>query len=294
MNIFLVHSVRILLGTLLLMILWMISLQAAEFLIPSQLETSQEPGAIFFYKFMLVCLIHVILLYFTIRLSRWYGYKLIVVIFLLIFIIQYLLGMVEAVWFNDRLQMPLSGIQSIVLSGFILSLLFSPLIVWIGSGFTLRRNPDDYVIPDRLPEKLLAKTVLLAVLIYPALYFLAGYYIAWQFEPVRLFYTGSAEMESFGKMMWENFRSGLYFFQIMRGIIWVGVALPVYVMTRGAFWQRGILIGLLFALLMNAQHLIPNPYFPVGVTAAHFVETASSNFIWGFIIALIFDVKVRN
>jgi len=281
------HLGRVLLGTASLFVLWMASLIIAEQFIPSELDTSQVPEVLFFYKFFLVCLTHVILLYMVIRHSRWAGIRLVLTIFLLIFVIQYFLSMIEALWFNNSLNMPVSGIQSILLSGFLLAILFSPLMVWIGGGFNTGKRPAGFSHRNLLTKEMIVKTAALVIFIYPLLYFLAGYYIAWQFESVRLFYTGSPEMQSFMKMMAENFRSGLYGFQILRGIIWVGIAIQVYRMIRCNYWQKGIMIGSLFALLMNAQHLLPNPYFPSEVSMVHFIETASSNFIWGFIIVLV-------
>ncbi|MBR9998663.1 MAG: hypothetical protein KFF73_06820, partial [Cyclobacteriaceae bacterium] len=140
---------------------------------------------------------------------------------------------------------------------------------------------------DFFDRDLIWKIAFLVLIVYPALYFLAGYYIAWQSEPVRMFYTGSSEMESFGKMMAANIKSGLYGFQILRGLIWAGLAIPLYLMLEGSCWLKAVMTGLLFSLLMNAQHLLPNPYFPQEVSKVHFIETASSNFLWGFIIILL-------
>ncbi len=282
------HLGRIILGVFLLLLIWMISLLLAEFFIPSHLESSQAPEITILFRFILICLIHVLLLYLTIRYSTWSGIKLTLVIFLLIFMIQYFMSMIEAIWFNDSLDMPLSGIKSILLSGFLLSLFFSPLMVWIGGGYSPKKDSQGHSWDEYLTKDLIWKIPLLILIIYPALYFLAGYFIAWQSESVRIFYTGSAEMEKFSEMMIENVKSGLYGFQILRGLMWVGIAIPVYIMLKGSFWMKGILIGLLFALLMNAQHLLPNPYFPSEVSKIHFIETATSNFVWGFLIVLIF------
>ena len=117
------------------------------------------------------------------------------------------------------------------------------------------------------------------------IYNLAGYYIAWQFEAVRIYYSNSSAIYPFVKMLWTNVVDGLYTFQIIRGAIWLTLGLTVYKMINGSYIKKGIIIGLLFAFLMNSQHLIPNPYFPREVALAHFIETASSNFIWGFFIA---------
>jgi hypothetical protein len=286
MKIILKHTGKILLASFLLLLIWMLSLFMAEYLIPSQLQTDQAPEAVLFFRFILVCLIHVLLLYFIIRNSIWSGIRLISVIFLLIFIIQYFLSLIEALWFNDSLNMPLSGIWSLFLSGLLLAAIFSPLIVWIG-GRIRSKEPQQPVQKDCISINLIWKIAFLVIVVYPALYFLAGYYIAWQSESVRLFYTGSTDMDPFGEMLIGNIQSGLYVFQILRGLIWVGLAILLYLMLKVSFWEKGILTGLLFALLMNAQHLLPNPYFPARVSAVHFIETATSNFIWGFLIVIV-------
>ena len=158
-----------------------------------------------------------------------------------------------------------------------------------GSKRRRRRNHEqDWASSSLKVRDLIWKSAILTIVIYPSLYFLAGYFIAWQSEAVRMFYTGSTEMNTFGSIMIDNFKSGLYGFQILRGLIWIGLAIPVYVMIKGLYWQKGILIGLLFALLMNVQHLLPNPYFPDEVSKIHFIETVSSNFIWGFVIVWFF------
>jgi hypothetical protein len=73
-------------------------------------------------------------------------------------------------------------------------------------------------------------------------------------------------------------------FQIVRAICWVALALPVIRMLKGERLETVLAIGFLFAVLMNAQLLLPNPYMPEPVRMAHLVETASSNFIFGVLV----------
>jgi hypothetical protein len=47
---------------------------------------------------------------------------------------------------------------------------------------------------------------------------------------------------------------------------------------------RHCAVGLLFAVLVNAQLLLPNPYMPDAVRMAHLIETASSTFIFGLLV----------
>jgi hypothetical protein len=67
-------------------------------------------------------------------------------------------------------------------------------------------------------------------------------------------------------------------------MLWVALALPVIRMLKGRWPETAIALGLLFAVVMNAQLLLPNPYMPEPVRMAHLLETASSNFIFGVLI----------
>lgn len=48
-------------------------------------------------------------------------------------------------------------------------------------------------------------------------------------------------------------------------------------------------VRLLFAVLMNAQHLLPNPYTPDAVRLAHFIETSTENFIFGWLVVWLLN-----
>ncbi len=287
MKTFFDHTWRVIVGTIALYIIWIVSMTLSESIIPSGLKTPDAPEALSAAMLFIVCFLHVLVLYIFVRNSRWYGIRLSLTVFFLVFIIQFFLSIIEAIWFNNSLNLPVSGQKFILLSGFLMSLAFSPLFVWISGKM---KSKGEKEIPGIDWFKFLSmesgiKITILIVIVYPMLYNLAGYFIAWQFESVRLFYTESSNIEPFGAMLFENIRSGLYFFQIPRGLIWVLLALPVYYSVNGTYIRKGIIIGLLFATLMNAQHLLPNPYFPAEVSLAHFIETYISNFIWGFSIA---------
>jgi hypothetical protein len=60
-------------------------------------------------------------------------------------------------------------------------------------------------------------------------------------------------------------------------------------MMKGDWWEAGLAVGLLFAVLMNAQLLLPNPYMPQAVRMTHLAETAPSNFIFGWVIVWLLN-----
>jgi hypothetical protein len=296
MKTFFDHTWRILVATIALYIIWITSMAIAESIITSGLKTPEGAETRSAVLLLVICLIHVIILYIMLLSTKWRGIRITIVVFLLLFFIQYFLSMVEALWFNNALDMPVSGIKNILLSGFIMSFIFSPLLVLISGKMT---KGKDILAPginwtEIISIPFLIKTLILIVVFYPVIYNLAGYYIAWQFEAVRIFYTDSSDIEPFGYMLLENIKSGLYAFQIIRGFLWLMLALPVFYMVDGSYVKKGIIIGLLFAALMNVQHMLPNPYFPREVSFAHFIETFLSNFLWGFSIAWIINWQPKR
>jgi hypothetical protein len=109
---------------------------------------------------------------------------------------------------------------------------------------------------------------------YVFLYILFGALVAWRNPAVQDFYP-VAEIPSAGTIV---------SLQLFRALIWVAVALPVIRMMRGPWWETSLAVGLLFAVLMNAGLLAPNPLMPEAVRMTHLVETASSNFIFGWFV----------
>ena len=64
--------------------------------------------------------------------------------------------------------------------------------------------------------------------------------------------------------------------------------LPLLRMSKGSAWQIALIAGLLLALPMNIGHVIPNPIMPdPSVRLSHFIETATSNFIFGMVITYL-------
>jgi hypothetical protein len=120
---------------------------------------------------------------------------------------------------------------------------------------------------------------------YVILYFTFGYFIAWRNPAVREYYRGIDEggfAGQIGRVLRDT--PWLIPFQILRAMFWVALAAPVIRMLKGQWPETALAIGLLFAVVMNAQLLLPNPYMPEPVRMAHLVETASSNFVFGVFI----------
>lgn len=272
--------------SLLMVIFWIVGMAIGNAIFPSDLmETaSDESSAGAIAWMLLVCMLNTGVILAFVLYSRVRGWQLIVRLFLIVFGIQFFMAQIETLWFNDALNMPLNSIAALVTGGTILSFAMSFFSVWFTGGFRsidVKKSPGKMV----LTKPLVLRILLLAVVIWPAVYFLAGYFIAWQFADIRQYYSGSAGMDGFFVMMQENIRSGLYLFQVIRGFLWVSIALLVLRSMGEALPLRAVVLGLLLSVLGGSQLLLPNPIMPEMVRTGHFIEVSVSNFIWGLLLA---------
>jgi hypothetical protein len=81
--------------------------------------------------------------------------------------------------------------------------------------------------------------------------------------------------------------SWLILFQIVRGLCWAGIAVLIVRMLESGKIETALLLGYMFAVVMCAPLLLPNPYMPEAVRMAHLTETASSNFIFGVLVGAV-------
>ena len=185
--------------------------------------------------------------------------------------------------------MPGDLILAIVIVGFFLAIIYAFLAVWILVKLNMTNEPEDgHTRLQMPPREFILKFVLLAGIVYPAIYILAGHFIAWQFDDVRMLYTGSTDMAPFSEQFKSAYlQSWLYPYQVLRGSLWILFAIPVIRMLKGNPWEAVIAVALLFSCLMSMQLLLPNPFMPGQVAPAHFLETFSSDAVWGVIVVWV-------
>ena len=198
------------------------------------------------------------------------------------------LSLMELILFNTEVNMPPVMIVLSLLAAFISGAVYAPLAVLL----TDKLRQVSLEAPEKPAPRvvqgigiLLLKTAVLCMVVYPLLYFIFGV-IAAQTQALKDYYEAV-----FGGDRQLNMLH-FYLFQILRGLIWVGMALIIIIQFKGSWWQTGLVIGSIFALVMNIVHILPNPYMPPEVRFVHFFETASSNFIWGF--ACVWLLKKRK
>ncbi|MDP2314036.1 MAG: hypothetical protein Q8P41_14130 [Pseudomonadota bacterium] len=64
--------------------------------------------------------------------------------------------------------------------------------------------------------------------------------------------------------------------------------------TRGPWWIGALLFATMMALVQNDVHLLPNPLMPAEVRWWHFIETASSNFLFAGCAATLVERVYRG
>jgi len=219
--------------------------------------------------------------YLTLR-SRWTGWKLILTIFLLFYGVSTVQPQIESAYFISRL--PPGMLPRLFLAGLIMAVVFAPLAALI---LGKAKSSADTTSPLTMTTGAWISKLALIVLVYLVLYFTFGYFIAWRNPAVRSYYGGS-DPAGFIAQITSLVRSEplLFLLQAARALLWAVLALPVIRMMKGEWWERGLAVALLFTV-MTSQLLLPNPLMPAEVRMAHLIETASSNFLFGWLVVLI-------
>lgn len=232
---------------------------------------------------LLVALVDALMLSFLVIRSPWRGLKLVVALFTVHFGVETFMAQIETLYFNAAVQMENAMLIGILAAGALRAAIFAPLAVLIFGK--IRPLPVDERTPTPpLPSKWIRRFVALSVF-YVIVYFLFGYFVAWQWEATRLYYTGSTEI----KPLFVHF-SDLFLredrliipFQLMRGALWTGLALLIVRMIIAKRWEAALAAGLTFAILLALPlALFPNPYMPPLVAQSHTVELVTSMLLFG-------------
>jgi|Deesub1362A_J573_1020465.scaffolds.fasta_scaffold00483_6 hypothetical protein len=238
-------------------------------------ESRPERAGVVLMTLLIVCFLNTIVLAYPVLRSQWTGWRLVATVFFVFYGVMTVMSQIESAVFLSNM-LPPGTLPNLFLLGAIVAGLFSPLAVLIlgkmGGEKLYVSNPRLVMPRSEWIWKLIA-----IVVGYLVLYYTFGYLVAWQNPAVREYY---AQIE---------IPSWLPLFQALRALMWTALALPVIRMMRGQWWEAGLAVGLLFAVLMNSQLLLPNPYMPETVRLTHLVETASSNFIFGWLIVWLLN-----
>ena len=215
--------------------------------------------------------------------SDWPWWKSVLALFLLLFSIGTLLPQLDSLFFSSPLGMTTMEVGTIIYSGAITALLYAPLSAWI---LHPQKRPDKD-LPSKVSFSLW--TIIGLSLAYVAVYFLFGYFVAWQSPDLREFYSGTSDILPFWTHLQATWTENpsLYGLQVFRGVIWVLLAYLIIWMMKGPKWEKVMVIALLFSLTGLLLLLMPNPYMPEVVRKVHFIELLSSNLLFGSLAGIL-------
>ncbi len=223
---------------------------------------------------LLVSLLYAVVLGFPILRSRWSGWRLVVAIFVVFYGITSILVWIEVAVFMAHVVPKGLVTRTLVLDA-VSAAMIAPLAASLFGMLRAVPGPDEENRRLVMPVRQWAWRLPVIAVGYVFLYVLFGALVAWRAPAVREYYADLA-MPALGTVM---------LLQVARALIWVAIALPVIRMMKGPWWETALAVGLLFAVLMNIGLLVPNPLMPEAVRMTHLVETATSNFIFGFFLA---------
>jgi hypothetical protein len=174
---------------------------------------------------------------------------------------------------------------------FITSITFIPFAIWI---LGKRNQPQGQSVGSTHLifnwKHLLALSVL-----YMIIYFVFGYYVAWQFQELRLFYSGSTELHGFFKQLGYTIhtKSLILPFQILRGFLFVLMGMPIVYYLKGNKKEKILALVFIYSIMPSIQLIIDNPFMPAEVRVAHFLEVSSSNGLFGLIVGIM-SVRIND
>lgn len=251
-------------------------------LLPRIEQSQSEAGTALVALLAIAILNTCALTYVTLR-SRWNGLKLILALWFALFGVLTLMSQIETAVFIRTL--PQGFLPRIFLVGFLFSGVFAFLLTLVLGK--RKRSEESNSTSNRLQMPISSWIYKLAIIavVYVIIYFTFGYFFAWSSPAVREYY-GGGEYNGLLRQFIHVWQQSPWLFplQVFRALLWTAIAIPVIKMTKGAWWEAGLAVALLFSVVMNTQLLLPNPLMPYEVRMAHLVETASSNFLFAWIL----------
>jgi len=228
-------------------------------------------------------------IFFVIKHTNYSGKILFFNLLIVFFFIQYFMTQIETLFFGHAfITISKSDIILIMLAGFFPLLGATALLV----KFFQNKNAVYKKVKINF-KNILVKLGIIGV-IYLCVYMLFGYFVAWQFEELRLFYSGSAEKLSFWGQIANNIKTNpiIIPFQILRGILFAAAIIPIRRMINKklTFITSVCLIYLCTAIVL----IIPNVLFPDAVRIAHLIEMTTSMLLFGIIVGNILWNSIKG
>jgi hypothetical protein len=219
-------------------------------------------------------------MYFIIRHTHFGGKKLFFYLLGIMFFVQQFMTQIETLLFGFAFPvLTKPDILLIMFAGLLPLLATIPLLI----KFFQNKGTSSEKANINIKNTLLKLGIIGAIYLFIYMFF--GYFVAWQFTELRVFYTGSAEKLSFWRQVFSN-SPAMLFFQIMRGILFAAFITPLIIMlhkNKIVFITSVCLVYLCTAVML----VIPNALFPDMVRFAHLIEMVSSMLFFGIIVGNI-------
>ncbi len=227
-------------------------------------------------------LIQVVVVTYLVLQAEWSGMKITGALFL-VFVNTWVQSAIESVVylrgkvpFHLNFQMPILGL--------VIGALFAPCAVAVLGGFRRLSASRSQTERARWSAGEWAGKLASLAVVFLAVYYLCGYFVAWQNPVLRQFYQGSTELKSFwGQIsgLWSSM-PWMFPYQAARGLFWVVMTLPALWMLRGGRGRVALGGALMYAVLGGSVMLIlPNPLMPPSIAHTHLIETLTSGLMFG-------------
>lgn len=289
----LIWAFRLILLTVLYFAVWILGSMAIGDLMP---EVPSEPGLLSEEIGMVILgIINTILIVGLILTSRWNGWRLASFLALAYYGAFTFITQVETWYFLTEITVSPKLLPRLFIMGLSIPIIYIPLAILICRKWKKRdvatENPN-MIMPFK---QFLLKLGVIAI-IYLVIYWLAGYYIAWQNPELRAFYGSPGEIEPFFTHTFATFSKtpSLILLQLVRGMLFAIIVMPIILGSNVKPWLSGLLVGFLFAT-PHLVHILPNPLMPIAsVRLSHMIETATSTFVFGLIIVWLLHRRHSN
>jgi len=195
--------------------------------------------------------------------------------------VLYVMSQMESLIFNEALtSMSTRDIADNLLRGLVSTALSVPAAMLLTGGF--RRKPAGAVAADRAAAGIFGWKLPLAGLLFVVVYWLFGYFVAWQFPAVRQYYSGSAELVPFFSHTAATISGSPWFLPVQfgRGLLWGLLALLAVKLLGGSRTWSILGVAAVFTLF-GLQLLVPNPMMPDRIRLPHLLETSCSMLLYG-------------
>ncbi|MGZ9164540.1 MAG: hypothetical protein ACXW4U_05120 [Anaerolineales bacterium] len=260
--------------------------------------TTAEPGPLpLMTALWISCTAITLVIMLMINSSGWYGWKLILSMSVAYYLLVTVVTQLEAWYFLYGVTIGPELMWRLFLQGMPVAFIFVPLaVIVMGRVRPLERATESPKIAS-MPLKEWLWKLGIVYIAYLVVYYLAGYFIAWQNPEVRAFYGSPGDALPFFEQMVHIFSTDPWLtpYQLLRTLLWVAGALFIIRGSRLSLWQTALIVGLMLSVPQNIGHLIPNPMIPLNsVRISHMIETASSTFIFGLIVAWFLYPKYKT